>query len=260
MAQMPIFDFTLNGAAHKFDPVAGDIYHSIDSETLNIMRYPKYRDAPPYVNDVHGDEKVIINRMQNVTLMQKYATDIQKLQTDAAVAVLCPCNWCGKPSGDWCEGCLEKSPDSLAFHTICVSCERYWIYCRLCRLEMQVGITSRRTDSMTVNDSSSSNASGNANDERTTASTHRVTNGAWKGTTKCHWCGLQALKLSQCTACGIGRYCGTRCQKKDWQTHKHYCKFFQQKQPLRIVYPWFEERASQATAGCPELFPPERKF
>ena len=184
---MPIFDFTLNGAAHKFDPVAGDIYHSIDSETLNIMRYPKYRDAPPYVNDVHGDEKVIINRMQNVTLMQKYATDIQKLQTDAAVAVLCPCNWCGKPSGDWCEGCLEKSPDSLAFHTICVSCERYWIYCRLCRLEMQVGITSRRTDSMTVNDSSSSNASGNANDERTTASTHRVTNGAWKGTTKCHW-------------------------------------------------------------------------
>jgi hypothetical protein len=26
------------------------------------------------------------------------------------------------------------------------------------------------------------------------------------------------------------------------------------------VYPWFEERALRATAGCPELFPPERKF
>ena len=166
MAQMPNFDYTINGVASKFDPAAGDIYRPIDLETLNIMRYPKYRDAPPYVDDMHGDEKVLINRMKNVSLMQKYATDIQKLQADDEVAVLCPCNWCGKLSG---HGVISK-------------------------------------------------------------------------------------------ACGIGRYCDTKCQKKHWQTHKHYCEFFQQKQPLRIVYPWFEERASQATAGCPELFPPERNF
>ena len=226
MRKMRNFDFTINGVASKFDSAAGDVCRPIDAETLEIMQYPKYRDAPPYINDMHGDEKVIINRMKNISLMQKYATDIQKSQADDEVFVLCPCNWCGMPTGDWCEGCLERSPDSPASHTICVSCERYWIYCRLCRLEMQVGITARRTDSMNESDSTSSAVSGNANDERTNASTHRVAHGAWKGTTECHWCDFQSLKLRQCTACGIGRYCGQRCQRKDWQKHKHFLSIF----------------------------------
>ena len=197
------------------------------------MRYAKYREARLYVSDSSGHG--ILGRMNSVSLLRASAVSIQVEQAQRGEFILAPCNWCGKPTGDWCEGCEEKYPNSPACHANCFPCDRYWVYCRLCRLELQV-------------------------EERINASTHRVPTGAWLGTMRCHCCGIQKLKLGQCTACGIGRYCSIACQRKDWATHTHYCECFQQKQPLCIVYPCFNSRAVAATSTCPGLFPPARSF
>jgi len=39
---------------------------------------------------------------------------------------------------------------------------------------------------------------------------------------KCHLCGAPSRKL--CSRCSAVRYCGRRCQKKDWARHKRVCK------------------------------------
>ena len=155
-----------------------NVIKPLSDDTFDAMRYPVYRESPPYVSVVTGDD--VIDRMNSVEVMRSYAKSIQERQEERGDLIQAPCNWCGKPTGDWCEGCERKCPGSIAYHAICASCDCYWVHCRLCRLELQVGA-------------------------RENASTHRITNGAWMGTTRCHWCDEQRVKLNQCTAFGIGR-------------------------------------------------------
>jgi hypothetical protein len=41
----------------------------------------------------------------------------------------------------------------------------------------------------------------------------------------CAWCDMHP-KLYICTGCYMMRYCNKECQLKDWDKHKHICKFF----------------------------------
>ena len=194
------------------------------------MKYPNWREAPPYVN-VATTEDVVLSRMQVVALQRDFALEVQQRQRDAGVPVLYPCNWCGQPSGDWCESCVEAHPGPA--HALCTSCEAQWMECRLCRLEHKL----------------QGSRSGTA---------HRIRGGAWLGSNLCGGRNQQHFDMKICKSCRLIRYCSQECQTKHWKGHKPLCRFFSELQPLTIVYPWYEERAVQVTQGHEILFPPVR--
>ena len=206
------------------------IFKPLAETEMKEMMYPNWRESPPYVN-VAITEDAVLSRMQEVALQRNFAMQVQQSQRDAGVSILCPCNWCGQPSGDWCESCAPKNPG--AAHTLCAKCDSQWIECRLCRLERQLL-------------------------QRNKSQTHRIRNGAWLGSNRCGGCDEQQMKMRLCEKCGLTRYCGQQCQKKHWGTHRSFCEFFSTPQPLTIVYPWHEERAMQVTRGHEALFPPVR--
>ena len=200
------------------------------------MQYPEWREAPPYIDEVYTFSQLTndtLARMRTVALQRKHAHIVQAEQLRFGMSVLCPCSWCGLPTGDWCERCHEVEPEAPAAHAICSSCDAKWVHCRLCRLELQVS-------------------------RREAASNHRSADGAWRGTMRCGACGVQKLKMQQCVNCGVARYCSKRCQSEDWRAHKPFCNFFAQMQPLSLVYPWFAKRAEKATENLPWLYPPVR--
>ena len=149
--------------------------------------------------------------------------------------MLAPCNWCGDPTGNWCESCR---PTELVAHTICRGCETFFHQCRLCRLRNQW-------------------------EQGMVAPKVRVEHDStFLGHFICcrKRCGKDQPKMQLCQKCGCARYCCKECQVKDWEVHKEWCKFARKMQPLTIVYTWFWQQATEIAAGVfnPALFPPVR--
>ena len=100
------------------------------AQVLN-MRYPEWRESPPYVNSASTQEEML-SCMEVVTLQRAHALEIQEIQRSKGIQILFPCNWCGQPTGDWCEDCHEVDPHN-PLHALCIKCEALWMQCRLCR-------------------------------------------------------------------------------------------------------------------------------
>ena len=197
--------------------------------TYRDMKYPEYRGKGRSEGNPGSMHRLV--RMKDVNEFKAYASRIQSKQSENHWFELVPCHWCGLPGGNYCEGCEEKSPSSKGAHILCTYCERFYINCRLCRLEGQISTADLKT-------------------------THRARDGSWLGTNKCHNCDRQQQSLKVCQGCGIARYCNETCQKNHWEQHKPYCQFFVQQQPLFFIHPWFLDRAKKATKHCKELLPP----
>ena len=212
--------------------VVSKIYNGYTREfseaTYRDMKYPEYRGKGRSEGNPGSTHRLV--RMKDVNELKAYASRIQKKQSENHWFVLVPCHWCGLPGGNYCEGCEDKSPTSKGPHVLCTYCERFYINCRLCRLEGQIA----------------------AGDHKTT---HRAKDGSWLGTNKCHNCDRQQQSLKVCQGCGVARYCNETYQKNHWDQHKPCCKFFMQQQPLFFINPWFSDRAKKATKHCKELLP-----
>ena len=161
----------------------------------------------------------------------------------AGLCLLPPCNWCGHPSGEWCELCHEVAPGVPAHH-LCSTCEAAMRMCRLCRLTRQIDATRRNADGRAM----------------AQPSIRPCPDSAWMGTSQCGSCGHKGWGLKQCQQCRVVRYCGPQCQKRHWAKHKRLCFFLCEMQPLTFVYPWHRERGHALTRQHPEMFPPVRFF
>ena len=198
------------------------------------MAQPMWRESPPYVAD-EGAEPSYLSRMESMMAQKIYAQQIQELQEMAGEPILPPCNWCGRPTGDWCERCHEVAPDIPA-HAICSTCDALVRTCRLCRLQLQIATNLKQPTIRTCPGS------------------------AWFGTSMCSNCEKKGRGLKLCGLCRCTRYCDRRCQTSDWLHHKKFCSFLQGMQPLTFVYPWHLQRARIATVMRPWLLPAERSF
>ena len=175
-----------------------------------------------------GDSKDYLARLQDVRLQRHQAAVVQHMQANEGMEVLPPCNWCGQPTGDWCERCHSLKPNLLAHH-ICTRCDASIRMCRLCRLEV------RASGHFTIRPEHDS---------------------AWMGTSVCGSCGLARVGYKVCGGCGVIRYCGRRCQKKHWDEHQPLCQFLQRDQPVSFVYPWHAQRLDSIVRRDPAMVPP----
>ncbi len=64
----------------------------------------------------------------------------------------------------------------------------------------------------------------------------------------CASCGIADVKLKDCSACKMVKYCGVKCQREHWQQHKHECK--QKAAELRDEI-MFKQPESSNLGDCP---------
>ena len=197
------------------------------------MMYPYWRESPPYV--LQGDAEVPSDRIKVPEAQRQWAMKMQEEHARQGECVLSPCNWCGNPTGNWCESC---KPTEFVAHAICRDCETFFHQCRLCRLRNQWEMGTVAPKVRVEHDS------------------------AFLGHFICcrKGCGKDLPKMQLCQKCGCARYCCKECQVKDWEVHREWCKFARQRQPLTLVYSWFWPQATEIAAGMydPALFPPVR--
>lgn len=64
----------------------------------------------------------------------------------------------------------------------------------------------------------------------------------------CASCGSTEIKLKDCSACKLVKYCGVKCQREHWQQHKQECK--QKAAELRDEI-LFKQPESSDLGDCP---------
>ena len=72
-----------------------------------------------------------------------------------------------------------------------------------------------------------------------TTNVNKPVNRPKKVVDKCIVCRKKAKKLKQCSSCHAGKYCSSKCFKRDWKTHKPICSsinVLQKSQNLQIRY------------------------
>ena len=218
--------------------------------------WPRWLEAPPYVSQYESSsghaamglptlvvlqstlsEMPYSRRLQDPTAQRLYCWALQAQQIRAGAHVLPPCSWCGHPSGNWCEVCLDVlQAEGLSVRPLthlCSKCDELIGECRICRLTRQV-----------VH---------NCN----TQPVHRSA-GAYKGTFRCLACNRQDWKLQVCQRCRCARYCSSTCQQRNWLEHRESCLILRERQPLSFVYSWFQWRADWLQAAHPKLVSPVR--
>jgi len=185
--------------------------------------------APPYMDlpippDV-SSKTAWFGRLQHVTRQVACAYHVQILQRREGRQILFPCNWCGYPSGDWCEGCHDSGHRPAT--PLCSYCEARLRRCRICRLELQ--------------------------------QVHRPTrvleDSAWRNTSLCAGCDKRGV-WPLCTGCRVCRFCSEECMNASWKLHRGLCKFLQTRQPVSITFPWQTQRIRHLRRNAPEQFPP----
>ena len=210
-----------------------NIWKGIYVDEEEAMQSPSFLLAPPYVEPPVPDDVTSHNRwferLHHVSWQVACARKIQGSQRESGSKILCPCSWCGLPTGDWCEGCIDSSQGPMM--CICSYCDRYMRRCRLCRLELQNSphAGSRKTKTLP--------------------------NSAYLGHSTCSGCGASGL-FQLCGACQTCHFCSRECLAYHWPQHKPLCRFLQIPQPLSFVYPWHMRRALSLCEIAPELLPP----
>ena len=154
-----------------------------------------YRGVGPYYGPDPGDagRATAFERVHNMTLFLAHWSSRTKPNKDHLLPA--PCHWCGEPSGDWCEPCVDIFQEGTA-RTLCSSCEKAVRMCRLCH---NARVLSGKQ-------------------------LHATDGSAWLGTFACANCDARARGMSLCQACGVARYCSSACQRAHWGPHKQWCQ------------------------------------
>ena len=199
------------------------------------MQNPSFLLAPPFVEPPVPDDVTSHNRwlerLHHVSWQVACARKIQGMQRESGVKILCPCSWCGLPTGDWCEGCLDSSEAKGPMMCICSYCDRYIRRCRLCRLELQI------------------------TPHACNRKTKILPNSAYGRHSTCSGC-EKVGHFSMCDACQTCRFCSRECLADHWREHKPMCRFLQIPRPLSFVYSWHMPRALAVCQIAPKMFPP----
>ena len=194
----------------------------------------QWLQSPPYVDpDLPSDGNFeFALRLRWPSWARAHCNAVRISQQERGLPMLPPCNWCGHPSGDWCESCERFGGKP---HVLCTTCERTIRECRLCRLQNR-GVSERPSSVHALKDSLSS----------------------WMGRSGCALCKEAGFGMQMCRRCRCVRYCSTKCQEADWEHHRQVCAILRSPQPLMIVYPNHWQRAVEVTADHPRLLPPPR--
>ena len=107
-----------------------------------------------------------------------------------------PCSWCAMGAGTYCKACDTVYGPACA---MCRDCDNCMKACRLCWALHYVRDLGRPC-------------------VRVTADRRR----ALRDGRYCMVCGEPATKM--CEGCRLMRYCSGRCQRRDWQQHKVFCR------------------------------------
>ena len=215
------------------------VYISRDKDLW--MKFPRWREAPPYVARVlpipptmtaaEAVGRHFAYAYSCVTTARHCAMECLHESFDNGRSAPHPCHWCGCYAYSWCEHCHERAPTKAA-HMLCDFCDRHIRICKLCRLEQQLahpnGLPSQ----------------------------HNLAMSSYGNTWHCANCARQSEGLQMCQGCKVIRYCNSECQSMHWPAHKHVCKVLKQQLPMAFVYPWHLRRAQQVCRRCPSLLPP----
>ena len=104
------------------------------SFVVNVVGTPflvKFRGKGPFygTNPSEALTASKLDRVNNVSLLMSYwAAKVKPLGADNIIST--PCQWCGDPTGCWCEWCLVYTPGEA--HHVCKSCNLEIWCCSLC--------------------------------------------------------------------------------------------------------------------------------
>ena len=100
-----------------------------------LARAPQLPPCHPPVlvmDSVQEDEVAALEAKRQVRIhcekaRAAFTNEIQQCQRALGLPVLFPCNLCGQPTGNWCDGCKDPPAQIL-----CTICEGKGDRCRLC--------------------------------------------------------------------------------------------------------------------------------